>query len=86
MDIELVISNTPIEVTIENTGQELQVSTETVEVLLNNALPASISDVPDVLINNLQDGDTLVFDVSNSLWRNVPPAGLTGDIAGGTFF
>lgn len=83
MDIELVISNTPIEVTIENTGQELQVSTETVEVLLNNA---SISDVPDVLINNLQDGDTLVFDVSNSLWRNVPPAGLTGDIDGGTFF
>lgn len=88
MNVEIVINETPIEITVEGSSgeEQLTVMENGIEVLLNNSTPSSISEVPDVFIQNLQPGDTLVFDESLNLWRNISPAAVSGDIDGGTFF
>lgn len=78
MSIQLNVleSGTNIDVTIVE---------DSLSVVFNPSAP-QLENIPDVAVANLQDGDTLLFDSVDGLWRNAPPAAASGNIDGGTFF
>lgn len=76
IQVNVIESSTSVEVTIVE---------DTLSVAINPTATL-IENIPDVAINNLQDGDTLLFDGIDGLWRNAPPAAASGDIDGGAFF
>ena len=78
MSIEIVITEQP--------AIELNLTENNINLNINPGGITSLSAVPDVVFNNLNDGDLIQFDAVDEVWRNASPAASTGDIDGGTFF
>ena len=78
MSIQITVTEQPqIVLNVQDNGIVLDMNSNGI---------TSLSAIPDVVFNNLSDGDLLVFDDVNEVWRNAPPAAASGDIDGGTFF
>lgn len=85
IQINVVESGTNIDVTILEETLAVVISENKLSVAVNPLAPL-LDDIPDIAVSNLQDGDTLAFDSTNGLWRNIPPAAASGNVDGGTFF
>ncbi len=86
MDIELTVQESPVQIQVTIQEQVLNVTEEVITVNVNRNGLSSIAEIPDVFVAALQDGDTLQYDGTEQLWRNAPPAAVTGNIDGGTFY
>lgn len=78
-------SDTNIDVTIVEEVFSILITENRLSVEVNPQAPL-LDNIPDVAVSNLQDGDTLLFDGIDRLWRNIPPAAASGNVDGGTFF